>query len=43
MALPVPAEDGVRFDDPGGVSPGVEKTSEEAQEEPVRGLELQFW
>ena len=42
-ALAMPADDGVRCDDPAGVPPGVEKTSEQAQEEPVGGFELWLW
>jgi hypothetical protein len=39
----MPADDGIKLDDPSGFLPGDEKISEEAHEEPVRGHEIQFW
>ncbi len=42
-ALPMPADESVRFDDPRGVPPGLEKANEEAQEESVCGPDLELW
>ena len=41
--LPMPADEGVRFDEPAGVPPGLGEVSEETQKEPVGGPDLQLW
>jgi len=40
--LPMPADEDVRFDEPGVVPPELGEVSEEAQEEPVGGPDLQL-